>query len=333
MRLKTLITGAAALSVISIPALAADVLPAPPPPEVAPVVYEEPPAFTWTGGYVGGHAGIGRGHLDNGTSCLKRLGENGDTEIPIYFIVEWPGDDLDWDQENFRCNWALEVGALGPTDLTEEDKENFPWFNVGEPTPIAGYLIGTQIGFNRQFGEGRVGFVIGAEVAFSMTSLASQLTGCIGRCFSFPDALPVQTLVVEEGHNIYWNSEFRINYLATATLRAGLAFGKALLYGEGGLALANATWTNTLGFSDTVTDHGYVFGAGFEAMISTNVSLFFEWNRVVIPEHRFIGQINLPIPIIGPLLGPLPTGIDVSSRTDIFKIGFNIRIGRDHPEI
>jgi opacity protein-like surface antigen len=325
MRLMSLITGAAALSVISIPAFAADVLPAPPPPEVAPAVYEEPPAFTWTGGYVGGHAGIGRGAIDNGTQCNKYE----DVYAPIYFIVEEPGDDIDWDQENFRCRWAL-VGALGPEIV--EDEEDFRFFWTGEPSPIEGYLIGTQIGFNRQLGQGRVGLVIGGEVAFSMTSLASQLTGC-WPCRQRYDVQPESTSVQLIDLPIQWNSEFRINYLATATLRAGLAFGKVLLYGEGGLALANATWVNTLGFSDTVTDHGYVFGAGLEAMISTNVSLFVEWNRVVIPEHRFLGQINLPIPIIGPLVGPLPTGIDVTSTTDIIKVGFNIRIGRDTPEI
>jgi outer membrane immunogenic protein len=310
MRLKTIVTGAAALGLVSVPAFAADVLPAPP--QVAPevIVQPAPPVFTWTGGYVGGHAGLGRGALDEGTTC-----EYQDDDIPIYFIVEWPGDDLDWDQDNFQCTWALGgfgVGAFGDPDLNADP----PVPGVGTPSGIEGYLIGTQIGFNRQFGQGRVGFVIGGEVAFSMTSLAATLNAehwLVG----WPQ----------------WNSDFRINYLATATLRAGLAFGKVLLYGEGGLALANATWVNTLGFSDTVTDHGYVFGAGLEAMVSTNVSVFFEWNRVVIPEHRFIGQINLPIPIIGPLLGPLPTGIDVASRTDVFKIGFNIRIGRDTPEI
>ncbi len=312
MRLMSLITGAAALSVISIPAFAADVLPAPPPPEVAPAVYQEP-VFTWTGGYVGGHAGIGRGNLDNGTECYKH-----GQDWPIYFVVEEPfGDDLDWNYEGDPppCWWNLFWGSLG-----EPGGEN-P-FGVGEPSPIEGYLIGTQIGFNRQLGQGRVGLVIGGEVAFSMTSLASQLNGCLG-CYNLVEIVTTNSI---GGHGFAWNSEFRINYLATATLRAGLAFGKVLLYGEGGLALANATWVNTLGFSDTVTDHGYVFGAGLEAMISTNVSLFVEWNRVVIPEHRFLGTID-------PFVIPLPTGIDVTSTTDIIKVGFNIRIGRDTPEI
>jgi outer membrane immunogenic protein len=239
MRLKSVFTGVAALSLISVPALAAD--PIPPPPAVAPVAVAPPapaPAFTWTGGYIGGHAGIGRGALDNGTTC-----EDGGTTYPIYFIVEGPGDDIDWDQDNFDCDWAL-VGAFGAGPYNND-------FEVGEPSGIAGYLIGTQIGFNWQLGQGNVGFVLGAEVAFSMTSLAAQLHGDI--------------------YGFEWNSEFRINYLATATLRAGLAFNRFMIYGEGGLALVNATWVNTLGFSDTVTDYGYVYGAGIEAAVAKNV--------------------------------------------------------------
>jgi opacity protein-like surface antigen len=289
-----------------------------PTPVVAPVamVEEAPPAFSWTGGYIGGHAGLGRGALDNGTSCWKQSRvitvntESGtDSEeyreyYPAYFIVEEPGDDIDWDG---NCRWPVAWGALGDPDI-DWGEDGFVKHAVGVPTPISGYLIGAQIGFNLQLGQGRVGFVIGAEVSASMTSLSSQLNGVIEICHCF---------------EIAWNSEFRINYLATATLRAGLALGKVLIYGEGGLALANATWVNTLGFSDTVTDHGYVYGAGIEAAVANNVSLFFEWNRVVIPEHRFIGSIDA-------FVIPLPTGIDVSSTTDIFKVGFNIAIGRDH---
>jgi outer membrane immunogenic protein len=314
MALRTVLTGVAALSLISAPAFAADVLPAPPP-QVAPevIVAPDPPVFTWTGGYVGGHAGIGRGHIDNGLECWKSE-ERG--VVPFYFMIEGPGEGLDFDkfdgtdEEPGRCSYNEIWGALGDPEADDAHRHV-----VGVPSPIEGYLIGTQIGFNRQFGQGRVGFVIGGEVAFSMTSLASQLNGCLGGV----------GLVEEQLHcyGFEWDSEFRINYLATATLRAGLAFGRFMLYGEGGLALANATWTNTLGFTDTVTDKGYVFGAGLEAMISTNVSLFAEWNRVVIPEHRFIGTTWVIF----------PTGIDVTSTTDIFKVGFNIRIGRDHPEI
>ena len=96
-----------------------------------------------------------------------------------------------------------------------------------------------------------------------------------------------------------------------------------LLYGEAGLALVNATWVNTLGFSDTVTDHGIVFGAGIEFMVGNNISLFAEWNRVNVAEHRFLGLIQA--------FGMnLPTGIDVSSSTDIWKLGFNIAVGRNH---
>ena len=50
MALKTVLTGVAALSLISAPAFAADFVV--PPPQVAPevIVAPPPPVFTWTGG-------------------------------------------------------------------------------------------------------------------------------------------------------------------------------------------------------------------------------------------------------------------------------------------
>jgi opacity protein-like surface antigen len=314
MRLKATITGATALALLAFPALAADPVP---PPEVAPAVMADAPApaFSWTGGYIGGHAGLGRGAIDNGTSCWKWVREDTGTgegdweEFPIYFIAGDPWEEHE-DGGIFCRQKGVFVGALGPTDLDWDD-EDFVKFAVGEPSPIAGYLAGAQIGFNLQLGQGRVGFVIGAEVSHSITSLAADLDGY----------LRLRICGCREIH-VGWNSEFRINSITTATLRAGLALGRVLVYGEGGLALVNATWVNDIGFSDTVTDHGHVFGAGIEVALNDNISIFGEWNRVVIPEHQFLGQINDPI--------VMPLAIDVSSRTDLFKIGFNIRVGQHH---
>ncbi len=281
MRLMGLIASATALTLIAMPAFAADPIPAPifVPPAPAP----EPERFTWTGGYIGGHAGIGRGAIDNGGTC-----DDGGGQIPIHFLVEAPGQDIDWGGD---CDWHIAWGAFGDPALAPGEP------NVGIPTPIRGYLAGAQIGFNLQLG----GFVVGAEVAHSRTSLTSTL----------------DAEYWAQGFPIEWNSEFRINHLTTATLRAGFAFNRIMIYGEVGLALANTTWTNTLGFADTVTDHGLVFGAGIEAMVSQNVSLFFEWNQVRIREHDYIGTV----------FAFLPTGVRVSSRTNIFKVGFNIALG------
>jgi opacity protein-like surface antigen len=270
MRLIGSIMGAAALALVAAPAAAQD-------------------PFTWTGGYIGGHAGIGRGAIDNGGTCE---GGRVAAPIPIHFLVEEPGGDLDW---GGPCDWNFAWGGFGPPDPT--------FFNVGEPTPVTGYLGGAQIGFNLQLGGGGVGFVIGGEVAHSWTSLTSTL-----------DA------EYWANQNFDWNSEFRINHLTTATLRAGLGFDRFMIYGEVGLALVNATWVNTIGFADTATDHGFVFGAGIEAMVSESISLFFEWNQVRIRQHEWIGTID-------PFVIPLPTGVRVSSRTNIFKIGFNIALG------
>jgi opacity protein-like surface antigen len=288
MRLTSLITSAAALILVgAAPAFAADPIPAPI--FVPPAPEPEPErGFTWTGGYIGGHAGIGRGRIDNGGTC-----EDGGTLFPIHFLVEELDGDLDWGAE---CDWNFAWGAFGEPGTD---------FNVGVPTPITGFLAGAQIGFNLQLGGGGggFGFVVGAEVAFSATSLSAALDA---EYWDDPD--------------FDWNSEFRINHLTTATVRAGAAFGRFMIYGEIGLALANATWVNTLGFTDTATDHGLVFGAGIEAMVSNTISLFVEWNQVRIRNHEWIGTID-------PFVIALPTGVRVASTTNIFKVGFNIALG------
>jgi opacity protein-like surface antigen len=274
MRLPGFVLGAAALAITAVPA-AAD--------------------GPWTGGYIGGHAGIGRGAIDNGGTC-----EFGGTQVPIHFIVEELDGDLDWGED---CDWAAFFGGFGdPATIRAREPV------VGVPTPITGFLGGAQIGFNLQLGgeDGGFGFVIGAEVAFSKTSLAATLDA---EYWDDPD--------------FDWNSEFRINHLTTATLRAGAAFGRFMIYGEIGLALANATWTNTLGFADTATDHGLVFGVGVEAMVSNTISIFAEWNQVRIRNHEWIGTID-------PFVIALPTGVRVTSTTNVFKVGFNIALGGEN---
>ena len=113
---------------------------------------------------------------------------------------------------------------------------------------------------------------------------------------------------------------FELNALATATLRAGFAFGPALIYAEGGLALGAFSYSDTAGFADTDMAHGFVFGGGIEGRISEHVSLFFEYNRVRINEVQFLGT-NYVI---------FPTLVDVDTRFNVFKAGFNIQFGGDH---
>ncbi len=73
MRKQILLTGAAALAVGAIcgPALAADPMPIFQAPTTVAAYVEQAPR-TWTGGYVGGHAGMLRGFGQDGTFCQAR---------------------------------------------------------------------------------------------------------------------------------------------------------------------------------------------------------------------------------------------------------------------
>ena len=97
----SLLCGAGALAIggvaMSTAAIAADPVP------VAAMAPEPEPEPTWTGGYVGGHAGLGMGALNNGTTCNAGA-------TSIYFIVGFPGTAIDWEP---ICSSPLAVGGLG----------------------------------------------------------------------------------------------------------------------------------------------------------------------------------------------------------------------------
>ncbi|MCW5716312.1 MAG: outer membrane beta-barrel protein [Bauldia sp.] len=246
------------------------------------------PVRIWTGGYIGGHAGLARGRLADGLTCDDDdLGP-----VTAYFFVEEPGDDFDADGD---CDWNLFAGTLDP-DQNAFDVKYF--LQEGENANTRGYLAGAQIGFNFQFGNGPNGFVVGAEVAHSFANIQADF----------------QSYAEFEGLT-EWNSRFEISRLTTATVRAGFAFGRALAYGEVGLAIGQASWTNTLGFTDTEMAHGLVYGGGLEVAIGNNVSVFGEYNRVRL-NHSFLGTTFLV----------LPTQVGVQSTTNIFKVGFNIHL-------
>lgn len=253
-----------------------------------------PPARTWTGGYIGGHAGLARGAIADNLACWdENVGD-----ATAYFFVEEPFDDFDADGD---CSWNAIAGTLDP----DQNGFDVKYFVDGPPPTLAGYLAGAQIGFNYQFGNGPNGFVIGAEVAHSFANIQADFQSYVDGQFGAA-----------------WNSRFEISQLTTATIRAGYAFGRVLAYGEVGLAIARASWTNTLGFSDTEMAHGLVYGGGVEVAFARNLSMFFEYNRVKL-NHEFLGQTDVFIPGPDEVIG-LPTLVGVTSTTNIFKVGFNI---------
>ncbi|MGD9740681.1 MAG: outer membrane protein [Bauldia sp.] len=255
------------------------------------------PEKLWAGGYIGGHAGLARGRIADGLSCF----DDGPGDLQTaYFFIEGPLEDFD---DEAPCFWNELAGTLDPDNEGFDVKYTVQ--SEDGPPGTRGYLAGAQIGFNLQLGEGPNGFVIGAEVSHSFANIQTEFQG-YAEIFEGPFDF------------IEWNDRFEISRLTTATVRAGFAFGRVLAYGEVGLAVAQASWDGGGGFNDTEMAHGLVYGGGLEVMAGSNVSLFFEYNRVKL-NHDFHGLVDLGIIA-------LPGQVGVQSHTNIFKVGFNIHL-------
>lgn len=299
MRKQIILSGAAALAVsaFSAPAFAADPMPI----VVAPTTvatYVEAPR-TWTGGYVGGNAAMVRGNVLDGMSCLD--GEGGE-ELTFAWVTTFVGtvpfgEDC---EEMLGAPWVVGFGSINNGFGVTFDGEEPEEFGVDD-LALRGYSIGGQIGYLRQLGNGPNGFVIGGEVSVNWSSVQGTL---------FAGTEPPEAFV----------GNYNVNAYGTATLRAGFAFGRALIYAEGGLALASLSYNDNLGLNVSDIAHGYVYGGGIEGRISQNVSLFFEYNRIHINNVQFMGTELLL----------LTTFMDTNVDLNVFKTGFNIYFGGDN---
>jgi outer membrane immunogenic protein len=125
-----------------------------------------------------------------------------------------------------------------------------------------GFLGGGQAGFNYQVGQ----FVFGAEGDFTWTGI----DGGTSRTFGL--AAPVTA-----------NFNAEVDWTATLTARAGIAFDRVLVYAKGGAAWAHDRYnTNFYAFPGTVersdTRLGWTAGAGVEYAFAPNWSTKLEYN-------------------------------------------------------
>ncbi|MFS8085236.1 MAG: outer membrane protein, partial [Acidobacteriota bacterium] len=131
-------------------------------------------SYNWTGGYVGAHAGWGRGRADTTFTPLPN---------------------------------ATQFIDMRPTTLS--------------PDPN-GSIAGVQAGYNWQTGH----FVIGAEADLSWSSMAGTAR--------------VSPIIMNNGaafaSNGFLFARQEIKWFGTLRPRAGIAFGRVLIYGTGGLA-------------------------------------------------------------------------------------------------
>ena len=131
---------------------------------------------------------------------------------------------------------------------------------------VGGFVAGLHAGYNHQIGQ----FVIGAEGDIDYNNIKGS------HPYAYNSGIE------------YWffNGQYtgtlklKSDWQASARLRAGYAFGDALLYGTGGIAVANGELTTTSFVavqSDTNTHVGWTAGIGSEFALHSGLSLKGEW--------------------------------------------------------
>ena len=156
-----------------------------------------------------------------------------------------------------------------------------------------GFLGGAQVGANAQFNR----LVLGLEGDFSWTNMKNKGTDSIGEALNT---------------NVQWTS--------TVTGRIGAAFDRLLVYGKGGLALAQdqSSLTDLAGnmATDSFLRTGWTVGAGLEYALDDN------WSAKI--EYDYLG--------FGPQSMNFTTPLEsVSSNASLnvqeIKAGVNFRFG------
>ena len=198
-----------------------------------------------------------------------------------------------WGDSEYESS-AVASGTLSPILVEQDGSVDFE-----------GFLIGGQLGYDFDFGNG---FVLGVAGDMSWSDMDGT------KCVQFP----VCTGSPDDTH-----SYADVDWLATIRGRAGFTTGSMLIYGTGGLAIAGAEATITYvdgtldtPRSDSNTHYGWVIGAGAEFMIAENMSLGAEY------LHVDLGSEDYTFP------GP-GGGLDVRSESnlqiDIVRASLNLR--------
>jgi outer membrane immunogenic protein len=157
-----------------------------------------------------------------------------------------------------------------------------------------GFLGGAQVGANYQVNR----MVLGVEGDWSWTNINNKGTDSIG------DALNT---------NVQWTS--------TVTGRIGAAFDRLLVYGKGGLALAQdqSTLTDLGGNASTASmlRTGWTAGAGLEYALDNN------WSAKL--EYDYLGFGSQAMNFTTPLVGTVSS--NTSLNVQEIKAGINFRFG------
>jgi outer membrane immunogenic protein len=165
-----------------------------------------------------------------------------------------------------------------------------------------GIVGGGQIGYNWQIGN----VVIGVEGTLSRTNVDDDYRSVVN-----PAAVTYST---------------DINWIGTVAGRLGFTADRLFVYGKAGWATANVELS---GIQRTIPDsfslddrrNGWVVGAGFEYMVSRNLTLGLEYNFIDLGNASYAGLTRTGLPY-------LITDADVEIHTLTARLNF--KFGGDH---
>jgi outer membrane immunogenic protein len=234
-----------------------------------------------------------------------------------------PPIPYDWTGFYAGGNLGYSWGHLDTT-TTVSPAFPFPGGSIFTPLSPVGFIGGGQIGYNRQVAPR---WVVGVEADWQWSgetrSGSSGFGGntpfCTANVCSFTDTTDITA---------------KLSWFATVRGRAGLLVlnDNVLIYGTGGLAVGEVSVSgiNALNagvfstpFNYSVTNFGYVIGAGAEGRIGMS-----RWTWKVEYLHMDLGSIG------GGSFGTLPLITMNTTRftDDILRVGFNYQFGTaPHP--
>jgi outer membrane immunogenic protein len=130
-----------------------------------------------------------------------------------------------------------------------------------------GALVGGAVGFDKQFGQ----FVLGVEGDMSWTDFGGDAT-------HIRPSIPSIQLP-----SLKFETDYHMDWLSTVRGRAGITFDQWMLYGTGGLALANVSLKSSVTLaapangelvgSDDKTKTGWTAGGGAAFALTDHISL------------------------------------------------------------
>jgi outer membrane immunogenic protein len=158
------------------------------------------------------------------------------------------------------------IGAFGGYASLEADG-TFDFTEIEDGGPVEGFLLGGQIGYNKQFESAVLG--LEADIAWSDAD---------------------GTLQNEEGEE----AETDMDYLATVRGRAGMVFGETdstLLFATAGVVFGGFEIEADDGeegiASDENTHFGLVVGAGVEHLVTDSISIKAEYNYMMLGTEDY----------------------------------------------